>query len=155
MQNQRSPISEYIPLSQHDAKEYYSGGLKRKRNVSSTILLIVNNWHFNRDVMSLPTPIKCCPEDCSIQIKLSSTAFKGDSNTEEAYHFDKNGLVLPYAAFVWLCDEGKAEMSGIISEIQRLYQLDVSPSAKPIALNIEGEAAEEENNAKKAKKVKK
>ena len=161
MQQQRSPISEYIPLSKHDSQEFYSGGLRRKRNVSSQILLIVNNWHFNRDVMTMSKPTKCCPEDCSIQIKLSSSAFKGDAKGEgENYHWDKNGLVLPYSAFVWMCDEGKEEISAIMSEIQRLYNIDVLPAPTEQENDEDLPAPNEQENdedipAKRTKKNKK
>ena len=124
LQNQRSPISDYIPLSSYSFNESVAGSRKRKPGKSETVL-IINNWHFNRDVLEMTNPTACLPENCSVQIKVSSSAFMVNDGTSEKYNFDKNGAIIPYPAFVWMCDDGKDELESMIEEILTLHKKDI------------------------------
>lgn len=154
MQNRRSPISEYIPLSRYVFKESTGNqNGKRKMDGRSETLLIVNNWHFNRDVMKMSNPTACKPEDCSIQIKISSTNFQTkDTNAEfpSDFHFDKNGISIPYSAFVWLCDAGNEEMALLMTEMKNHYDSDVKKTS-----NVNDALSDDEPLSKKSKKSKK
>ena len=141
LQNQRSPISEYIPLSSYAFNEPVAGSKKRKPGTSETVL-IINNWHFNRDVLEMTHPPACLPENCSVQIKISSSAFMVKDGASERHNFDKNGAIIPYPAFVWMCDDGKTEVESMIEEILHLHKKD-----------LKGETEEPTN--KKNKKPKK
>jgi hypothetical protein len=66
-------------------------------------VLTISNWHFVRDVQNVKVLPVCAIKDCVIGLKLSSTAFKPPSSSDHAdgdYHFDKNGLLMPYTVFL-------------------------------------------------------
>ena len=120
----RSPFSKYEILSAHTSKG------KDDKPILSQIVLSISNWHFNRDNQHLKFGPRCRPEDVCISIKLSSSAFvsadaAGPSlptyNEEESsaddlsttptttddssFSFDRNGVIIPYFAFVSLLDD--------------------------------------------------
>lgn len=76
-------------------------------------MLIVSNWHFVRDNQEKKECPPCRPEDCNISLKLSSTLFKsnlssdlrpttGEVLADEGFTFDRNGIIIPYSAFLSL-----------------------------------------------------
>ena len=65
-------------------------------------MLTISNWHFVRDAQNVKVLPVCAIKDCVIGLKLSSTAFKPPSSdhADGDYHFDKNGLLMPYTVFL-------------------------------------------------------
>jgi hypothetical protein len=65
-------------------------------------VLTISNWHFVRDAQNVKVLPVCAIKDCVIGLKLSSTAFKPPSSdhADGDYHFDKNGLLMPYTVFL-------------------------------------------------------
>jgi len=65
--------------------------------------LTISNWHFVRDAQNVKVLPVCAIKDCVIGLKLSSSAFKPQSlehADDGEYHFDKNGLLMPYTVFL-------------------------------------------------------
>jgi hypothetical protein len=70
-------------------------------------VLTISNCHFVGDAQNVKVLPVCAIKDCVIGLKLSSTAFKPPSSSSSssdhadgAYHFDKNGLLMPYTVFL-------------------------------------------------------
>ena len=65
-------------------------------------MLTISNWHFVRDAQNVKVLPVCAIKDCVKGLKLSSTAFKPPSSdhADGDYHFDKNGLLMPYTVFL-------------------------------------------------------
>lgn len=118
---QRSHYSHYETLSSHQVERElrsvaYSARQKNAKTetVTSQLVLNISNWSFVRDLtldkVSKFTP--CSVQDVHVAIKLSSTVFKpqkrgspGDpdsASSDSEFFFDRNGAVLPFAAFVSL-----------------------------------------------------
>lgn len=74
----------------------------KKKPVNTKLVLIVSNWHFNRDHQQNREFKPCTVNDCTVQLKFSSTEFATEKSLGEPYHFDKHGVVFPYATFVAL-----------------------------------------------------
>ena len=69
----------------------------------SQFVLTISNWHFVRDAQNVKVLPVCAIKDCVIGLKLSSSAFKPQSlehADDGEYHFDKNGLLMPYTVFL-------------------------------------------------------
>lgn len=111
----------------------------------------MSNWHHNRNVMEMGNPAECTPNDCSVQIKISSTAFLSEDSSNN-FHFDKNGIIIPYPAFVWMCDLGNEEITYFINYVKEQYNIDTKNS---IEKELDEEEEEEENGgpAKKIREV--
>ena len=115
----------------------------------------------------------CTPDDCTIGLKLSSTVFRsGDSSadgetnpeTGERLYFDRNGALIPYAAFKVLIQS--EQMTVYMEQVKKQYEKDVGSDTwteheeeEQISAQVpqdEGEEEEdEENEPVKAKKSKK
>lgn len=135
-------------MSRFHFTDVTAAGKRKKDGISETVL-IMSNWHHNRDVMEMENPTACKPENCSVQIKISSTAFINknvESNT--IFHFDKNGINIPYSAFVYMCDNDQIEIGHFIEDVKKQFNNDLSK-------NDEEKLEEEDLNTKKAKKSKK
>ena len=65
-------------------------------------MLTISNCHFVGDAQNVKVLPVCAIKDCVIGLKLSSTAFKPPSSdhADGDYHFDKNGLLMPYTVFL-------------------------------------------------------
>jgi hypothetical protein len=126
----RSSFSKYDILASHTSKNP-----RDDRPIESQLVLSISNWHFNRDKQHLKFGPKCKLEDVCISIKLSSTAFApstqvgasfsanqndemaseisaddlsiltSPSTDDSCFNFDKNGVIIPYFAFVSLMDD--------------------------------------------------
>jgi len=102
-------------------------------------VLCIGNYHYIRDVVQVQKekapPLK--PTDCHISVKLSSSTFKSELDDFEAKScggpsFDKNGITVPYSAFLTLLSDD-LELKDFFQELHARYG--------------EGEASEEfENN---------
>ena len=99
---QRSPssINEEISV-------YRTTSAKTSSTVVTKLILIISNWGFVRDHKYTPGKVRCTKQDVTIGFKLASSAFRPSAAStsgarKDDYHFDKNGLVLPYAAFLAL-----------------------------------------------------
>jgi hypothetical protein len=75
---------------------------KTGQKLLSQFVLTISNWHFVRDIQNFKVLPVCAIKDCIIGLKLSSTAFKPQSldHSDGEYHFDKNGLLMPYTVFL-------------------------------------------------------
>ncbi len=76
---------------------------KTGQKLLSQFVLTISNWHFVRDAQNVKVLPVCAIKDCVIGLKLSSSAFKSqslDHADDGEYHFDKNGLLMPYTVFL-------------------------------------------------------
>lgn len=131
-----SDFNHYVTLSKHSFKKRGSD-----RQELSSIVLCVGNYHYIRDVVQVQKekspPLK--PSDCHISLKLSSTTFKPEldefegKNTGGPY-FDKNGLTVPYSAFLTLLSDDSG-LKEFFREVLARYEED------------ENELAGEENSS--------
>ena len=109
----RSHFSDYSVLSQINFND------RKGASQTSHFVLIISNWHFVRDNIDRMVCLPCKPENCNISIKLSSTTFRGgptelaqgggtldpEIRPDEEFFFDKNGIIIPYSAFISLLND--------------------------------------------------
>lgn len=109
-----------------------------EKHHSTEMILTISNWHFVRDNVNKPKVPPCTPDDCTIGFKLSSTVFRsgGDSPTTEGetnpetgekMYFDRNGALIPYAAFKVLIQS--ADLAVYMEQVKTLYEKDVGSAA--------------------------
>lgn len=90
------------------------------------LVLIISNWSFVRDNKTNPRKIKCTSQDVTIGFKLASSSFRTAPPTDQKrqpYDFDKNGLVMPYPAFLSLMRNNEFT-EGYIKKIKDHYARD-------------------------------
>jgi len=80
-----------------------SSGKKAGRKISTKVVLVLSNYHFNRDKQS-PKFKPCTPADCTVGLKYSSSEFviAGTPERDAGFHFDRFGVLIPFDAFVSL-----------------------------------------------------
>lgn len=89
--------------------------------------MCVGNYHFIRDVVERQkgTAPALKPTDCHISLKLSSSTFKNESEELDSRvagpFFDKNGITLPYSAFLSLLNDDP-ELENFFSEVKLRYE---------------------------------
>jgi hypothetical protein len=163
---------------------------KDDKPIHSQIILSISNWHFNRDQQHLKYGPHCRPEDVCISLKLSSTAFAPSSEVgpsfstniddtaetaddistsatsltdDSCFNFDKNGVIIPYFAFVSLMDDPNFQLylKKVVTKFEetegplsRLFS-DEDQVEEEAAAAVEEEEEEELflNKIKKKKKV--
>ena len=99
---------------------------KKNQAIVTKLILIINNWSFVRDNKANKRKIRCSAQDVVIGFKLASSAFRtsaSDGSRNEGYDFDKNGLVLPYPAFISLM-RNSAFTDAYVDKIRQHYQED-------------------------------
>jgi len=84
----------------------------------SQFVLTISNWHFVRDIQNFKVLPVCAIKDCVIGLKLSSTAFKPQSlgHSDGKYHFDKNGLLMPYTVFLDFISSIKFDFMDLVKQ---------------------------------------
>ncbi len=84
----------------------------------SQFVLTISNWHFVRDVQNFKVLPVCAIKDCVIGLKLSFTAFKSQSldHLDGEYHFDKNGLLMPYTVFLDFISSIKFDFMDLVKQ---------------------------------------
>lgn len=101
---QTSHDTVYITLSDHTVQVEKVD--KNRKTIKSTlkaqVVVSISNWRFNRDLVESKTIRPCNPSDVTVAIKLSSTEFINEKNKNDLYHFDKNGALFSYTAFLSL-----------------------------------------------------
>ena len=157
----RSHFSDYSVLSRIEFKD------KKGVHQESQYVLICSNWHFVRNHQEVRNCPPCSPEDCNISLKLSSTAFRSaptelskaggfletEIRNDEDYCFDKNGVIIPYPAFISLLQDKR-----FTQEYLPLVKKEFERVCGPIYVSEEveeeeEEEEEEEDSNKKAKKT--
>lgn len=117
-----SDFNHYVTLSRHTFKKRGSD-----RFELSSIVLCIGNYHYIRDVVQVQKekapPLK--PTDCHISVKLSSSTFKSELDDFEAKScggpfFDKNGITVPYSAFLTLLSDD-LELKDFFQELHARY----------------------------------
>jgi hypothetical protein len=120
----------------------------------------ISNWHFNRDKQYLKFGPRCRAEDVCVSFKLSSSAFApanevgpsynsshlndeiqsesaddvsvSPTTDDSQFNFDKNGVIIPYSAFVSLMDDPnfllylekiKAKYEETEGSLERIFKL--------------------------------
>jgi len=100
---ERSYDTTYITLSDHSVQvEQKVASKKVKRVIGTKLVCVISNWHFNKELHDSNSLRACKPSDVNVALKFSSSEFINDKNRDLPYHFDKSGVVLPFAAFVSL-----------------------------------------------------
>ena len=140
----RTPFSDVIPISSHQFVERKAPGDKSEQVHSSELVLVLDNYHFVRDDFKYPKMPPCTVDDCSVSFKLSSTLFKPSAPQPEAasaadaaacqarqgevaqYHFDKNGVSIPYPAFRQLLRDGS--FVSYMEKVKNQYEKDLGVS---------------------------
>ena len=76
------------------------------------VVLIVDNWNFDRNLTQKDEKkiVACKSADCNVTIKISHPTFKKKTLTNDApasnpFDFDRNGICMPFAAFVSLMND--------------------------------------------------
>lgn len=169
----RSPFSKYEILSSHTSKG------KDDKPIYSQIVLSISNWHFNRDNQHLKFGPRCRPEDVCISLKLSSSAFvSADAtgptlptyNEDESYgddlstssaptddscfNFDRNGVIIPYFAFVSLLDD--TNFQSYLKTVVEKFEETEGPLSKLFQqedLNNDGLEEDDEDVGRRSKKT--
>lgn len=99
------------------------------------LVLIISNWSFVRDNANNRRRIKCTAQDVTIGLKLSSTDFRSGSSQQTnktGYDFDKNGLTLPYSAFLSLLkDENFTD--DYMTKVKTRYTSDTGDSLSEVS----------------------
>jgi len=133
----RSPSSVYEELAVFKKESNVRGvyqrlGLNVPASTSASsvtvtkLVLIISNWSFVRDNKTNPRKIKCTSQDVTVGLKLASSSFRTAPPTDQKrqpYDFDKNGLVMPYPAFLSLM-RNKEFTEGYIKKIKDHYTRD-------------------------------
>jgi hypothetical protein len=120
------------------------------------LVLIVSNWSFVRDHKDSKRPVKCTSQDVTISLKLSSTAFARTSEAavkKEPYSFDKNGLILPYPAFLSLLKN--EDFTDLMEKVTTRYTLDTSARGQESTKRSAKKAVEGKSAAAKAASARK
>ena len=129
---QRSPssINEEISV-------YRTTSAKTSEPVVTKLILIISNWGFVRDHKYTPGKVRCTKQDVTIGFKLASSAFRPSAasapvSRKDEYNFDKNGLVLPYAAFLALL-KSESFTDDYIGKVWKQYLVETGekPSLQP------------------------
>lgn len=119
--SERSPVHEYIPVSQFEFKltpgaaAGPADGPSQRQETGKTsgaikhiskILLILSNYIWLRDHADLNQDLTCSPENFRVSLKLSSTAFSKEINLSESKkddcYFDYTGAVFEVSEFLEL-----------------------------------------------------
>lgn len=114
-------------------KRKYRSADRKQEVVTSQLILNISNWGFVRDLTQQRSNrfIPCSVQDVHIAIKLSSNVFKPirnndndlDPDQREEFYFDKNGAILPFAAFISLMKD--ASFTGeFMKEVKAKYDAD-------------------------------
>lgn len=91
-------------------------------------MLSINNWRFNANLKNKfgETP-SCRPENWTVEIKLSSTAFSGGNSVKPVISseghelfFDQNGLHMAYESFIGLLK--KTEFANFLRKLKKTYE---------------------------------
>lgn len=140
----RSHYSDYTVIASHMFRQKRDGVDKTH---TSELVLIINNWHFVKDNHTKTHVPPCRPDDCSVQIKISSTVFKSESqllaggsdlveaaDNGEQFFFDKNGIIVPYSAFKDLLTD--VDFQQYLGRVQQQFEED---SGTPTWLDEEDE----------------
>ena len=156
----RSHFSDYSVLSRIEFKD------KKGVHQESQYVLICSNWHFVRNHQEVRNCPPCSPEDCNISLKLSSTAFRSaptelskaggfletEIRIDEDYCFDKNGVIIPYPAFISLLQD-KRFTQEYLPLVKKEFERVCGPIYVSEEVEEEEEEEEEEDSNKKAKKT--
>ena len=139
MQNRRTPCQDQMVLTNHNfvvKKLSESGGEAKKRRAGeepqytntiglSQLLLIVNNWQFVRDTQHDSRVRACTLSDFQVQLKLSSSAFRSQTNPDTEFPFDKQSANFPYDSFVQLMKSNP--LKAFEAEVRELYEETQGP----------------------------
>jgi hypothetical protein len=110
--------------------EYKDG---RNKNQVTRLILGINNWFYNHRLSRIPNPPPCQEQDWAIQLKLSSSTFKGPQSdihhSTEGHEiiFDRHGLTMSYTAFCNLMNSN--ELQQLLQQVTAQSSLH-SPSKK-------------------------
>ena len=106
-------------------KKGRANGSTATKNVITRLVLILSNWSFVRDHKENPQKVKCSLHNVTVGLKLSSTEFRSGAKRDpnQQYDFDKNGLILPYPAFLSLLKDS-AFVDDFMTKVEKRYIAD-------------------------------
>jgi hypothetical protein len=91
------------------------------------LVLILSNWSFVRDNKETKHSVRCSLHDVTVGFKISSSEFRSSTakppNPQNPYDFDKNGLILPYPAFLSLAKD-HSFAADFMKKVQSRYTAD-------------------------------
>ena len=130
---ERSPSTVYEELcvfrkEKKNTDKSVKGGTS-VANVITKLVLILSNWSFVRDNKENPQKIKCSLHNVTVGLKLASTEFRSPNKQQhqqdynQQYDFDKNGLVLPYPAFLSLLKDSSF-VDEFMTKVEQRYITD-------------------------------
>ena len=144
MASRRAPYQDQLRLTSYEFPIEKKDDKNRKKKDefgSTSLLLIVNNWHFVNDTQDVRDVRLCELSDFQVQLKLTSTAFRSAKNPDAEFAFDKQAANFPYESFMQILKN--RAISSFIAEVKKLYE----ETEDAICDDEEVEADEEENQA--------
>ena len=126
MQDSRTHFQDEMVLTNHrfDLKKKETYGKKSRKTQEkkglSQLVLIVNNWAFVRDNQDKADVENCALKDFQVQLKLSSSAFRGPNNSDKIYAFDRNGASFPLYGFMQLLKS--ATVQKFVANVKQLFE---------------------------------
>ena len=155
LQNRRTHYQDQMVLTNHQYQGRPSlefGDLKKRRGDLaspqkycpglSQLVLIVNNWGFVRDTQHDSKVRPCNVSDFQVQLKLSSTTFKTQSNPDSEFPFDKQAANFPFDSFEQLMRSSITKT--FAAEVKALYEETEGPISNEPELDREQETDGEE-----------
>ena len=123
MASRRAPYQDQLRLTSYEFPVEKKDDKNRKKKDefgNTSLLLIVNNWHFVNDTQDVRDVRLCELSDFQVQLKLTSTAFRSAKNPDAEFAFDKQAANFPYDCFLQILKN--RNISSFIAEVKKLYE---------------------------------
>lgn len=117
----------------------------------SQLVLIVNNWGFVRDTQHDSKVRPCKVSDFQVQLKLSSTTFKTQTNPDSEFPYDKQAANFPFDSFEQLMRSSITKT--FAAEVKALYEETEGPISSESELDTDQEVEEEEEDGEEEKSL--
>ena len=140
--DERSHSTSYMVVS--EGEKIDTSGKKAGRKISSKVVLVLSNYHFNRDKQS-PKFKPCTPADCTVGLKYSSSEFVivGTPERDAGFHFDRFGVLIPFDAFVSLLTN--QSFKNYIEKCKARYDKQVNDASSTVEAVVVDDDDEDED----------
>ena len=75
------------------------------KTIITELVVIVSNWHQNRDAQQRDAEIRCKLSDIQVSFKFASEQFKKKDGPAQRYNYDQHGLSFSYLTFLSLMSD--------------------------------------------------
>lgn len=132
----RSHCANYFVLSTHTKlviEPGVGGGIKRRlagggpssstsgKSVTTELVCVVSNWHFNRTAATKDAIVKCKLTDVNVSLKFASDQWKKIGAARERFHFDRDGVSMSYSTLLSLISD-KQFTHNFLPEARKKYE---------------------------------